>query len=106
MKTISQPGQPSALRPVRRPAAARSARRLDAAHAGHADVEKDQVGVQLLGQLHRFDAVLRLADDLELGPDLAEAGPQLVATAMSRSKSSTLRALSTPTAPRAFIARR
>jgi hypothetical protein len=55
------------------------ARRLDAAHAGHPDVEEDEVRVQLLGQLDRLDAVLRLADDLEIGPDLAEARPQLVA---------------------------
>jgi hypothetical protein len=53
--------------------------RLDAVHARHADVEEDQVGMVLLDQLDRLGAVLRLADDLELGPDLGQAGAQLFA---------------------------
>ena len=55
------------------------ARRLDAGHAGHADVEEDEVGMVLLDQLDRLGAVLRLADDLELGPDLGQARAQLLA---------------------------
>ena len=52
---------------------------LDAVHAGHADVEEDQVGMVGLDQLDRLGAVLRFADDLEFGPHLAEAGAELLA---------------------------
>ena len=54
-------------------------RRLDAGHARHADVEEDDVGTVLLGQRDRLGAVLRLGDDLERGPDLGQAGAQLLA---------------------------
>ena len=83
MKTISAPRQggrspASAPLVVDRQLGDR-ARRLDAGHAGHADVEEDDVGPVLLGQLHRFGAVLRLGDDLELGPDLGQARAELFA---------------------------
>ena len=83
MKTISAPrqgGRPSGLAPSSstsqlgdRPGG------LDAVHARHADVEEHEVGMVLLDQLDRLGAVLRLADDLELGPDLGQAGAQLLA---------------------------
>ena len=54
-------------------------RRVDAGEAGHADVEEDEVGPVLVDQRHRLGAVLRLGDDLQLGPGLGESRAQLLA---------------------------
>ena len=42
-------------------------RGLDAVHVRHGDVHQHHVGRQFAGQAHAFRAVLRLADDLQLG---------------------------------------
>ena len=55
------------------------ARGFDAALGGHADVEKHDIGALGGDQLDRLGAVARLGSDLELGPDLGEAGAQLLA---------------------------
>ena len=55
------------------------ARRFDAVHSGHADVEKHQVGPMRLDQRDCLGAVLRFADDVQLGPDLEQARAQLIA---------------------------
>ena len=52
------------------------AHRVDAAHVGHHDVHRHEIGPQLLVLLDRLDARLRLADDLEsrLLQDVADHG--------------------------------
>ena len=55
------------------------ARRLDAAHAGHADVEEGDVGTVLLAQRDRLDAVGGLGDDAQFRPDGRQARAQQVA---------------------------
>jgi hypothetical protein len=54
-------------------------RGVDAGQAGHADVEEDDVGPVLVDQCHGLDAVLRLGNDFQVGPDLEQTCAQLVA---------------------------
>ena len=64
---------------MRRPGVrAQAPRRLDAVEPRHADVHHDDVGPQPQRRLHRLGAVLRLADDLEVGLDV-EHGPEAAA---------------------------
>ena len=55
------------------------ARRFDAAHAGHADVEKGDLRLVARGQFHRFDAVRRHRNHIDLGPDFEQACVELLA---------------------------
>ena len=53
--------------------------RLDAVHPGHADVEKDDIGLQALHHRDCLAAVAGLAHNHEFGPGLLQAGNNLVA---------------------------
>jgi hypothetical protein len=61
-----------------RPARQR-ARRLDAVHRGHVDVEEDDVRLEALRERDGLAAVGGLADDHELRPDVLEAADDLLA---------------------------
>ncbi len=57
--------------------AARLLRNLDAGHAGHLDVEEQNVRRVLLKGAQRLDAVPGLCADDEIGPELREGFPKL-----------------------------
>ena len=59
--------------------AGQRARRLDAVHPGHPDVEKDDVGLEALHEGGRLAAVAGLTDDDELRPCLLQAVDDLLA---------------------------
>ena len=60
-------------------ASVRLARHFESGRAGHLDVEKQDVRAPLIEQAQRLHAIGRLADDLDLGPELSELLDQLVA---------------------------
>ena len=49
-------------------------RRFDAGHAGHADIEKDDIGFMLSCQFHCLHAVFRFRHDFQRGPAFLQAG--------------------------------
>ena len=53
--------------------------RLDAVHPGHADIEKDDVGLMALRKGYCLAPVARLAHDHELGPRILQARNDLFA---------------------------
>ena len=54
-------------------------RGLDAVHLRHADIEKDDVGLEAAHERNRLAPVRCLADDRELGPRLLQATDDLFA---------------------------
>ena len=54
------------------------ARRVHPGQAGHADVEKHQLGPVLVDQVHRFQPVAGFGHDLQRWPDLSQPGAQLL----------------------------
>ena len=52
-------------------------RRLDPVHLGHADVEQDQIGFELAGELDRLGPIRCFGHHLELRPALDEAAHRL-----------------------------
>ena len=59
--------------------AGQRARRLHAVHPGHADIEKDDVGLEVLHNRYCLAAIACLAHNHELGPGLLQAGNNLFA---------------------------